>query len=131
VLAEKRKEVYSPIYRAPEHTRKKSLLSVAHSTMILVCLVCLASCFFACLHIRAYARATETGYKKSDLLSELRALRIENEKLRLEIDEHRRPTEIEAFAIERGMQQVNPVAYLEYKEKESQIAQGLESGNPR
>lgn len=129
VLAEKRyKEASSSVSQIRGKKRRGLIRAVVNSIMVCVCLASVIMCLVACVYVGVYAKATESGYRKSDLLAELRALRTENEELRLDLERQRRPAEIEAFATENGMQQVSPVAYLGEPTGEAQIAQNVRDG---
>lgn len=129
VLAEKRyKEASSSVSQIRGKKRRGLIRAVVNSIMVCVCLVSVIMCLVACVYVGVYAKATESGYRKSDLLAELRALRTENEELRLDLERRRRPAEIEAFATENGMQQVSPVTYLGEPTGEAQIAQNVRDG---
>lgn len=129
VLAEKRyKETCSAVSQVRRKKRRSLIYAVVNSIVAFVCVVSVVICLVACVYVGVYAKATESGYRKSDLLAELRALRTENEELRLDLERRRRPAEIEAFATQNGMQQVSPVAYLGRPTGEPQIAQNVGDG---
>ncbi len=64
------------------------------------------------IYVSAYATATETGYHRGELLSQLKKLRIENEVLRLKLEQARQPDQIAAFALASEMEQGTKMMYL-------------------
>jgi cell division protein FtsL len=64
------------------------------------------------IYVSAYAKLTEIGYQKTQLLSDLRALKVENDALRMKLDELRQPDRIAMFAGENGMEQSAEMAYI-------------------
>jgi cell division protein FtsL len=68
--------------------------------------------FVLSVYVSAYARATETGYKRSDLVSQLKDVRQENEMLRLKLEQLRQPDQIGAYAQSKGMEQSVNMVYL-------------------
>jgi len=71
-----------------------------------------AVCFLLTVYVSAYARVAEEGYRKSDLLSYLRALKIENQELRVQRDVLRRPDRITELAAAAGMVPSQQMAYV-------------------
>ena len=78
----------------------------------------------------AYARVTQKGYHKADLMTQLRYVRLENESLRLRLEKLRQPDNIAAFAIANGMAQGKTLAYLRLTDRPT-LAQNAERGDVR
>ena len=113
MLAQRRLEVASPIACRPRRRKRSSLLRMlVRSRMACVLLLAIAVSFVLSVYVSAYARATENGYHKSDLLAHLRVVTVENESLRLKLDDLRKSDCIEKFAVENGMAQGSRIAYL-------------------
>ena len=109
-----RRHVAFPVACRPRKRRRRSLLRMlVRSRMACVLLLAVAISFVLSVYVGAYARATENGYHKSELLGRLRAVTVENESLRLKLDGLRKPDDIEAFAVANGMAQGSKMAYLE------------------
>jgi len=131
MLAQRRHEVLLPIDRRPRGRRRKSLLRMlVRSRMACVLLLAVAVSFVLSVYVGAYARATENGYHKSDLLGCLRAVSIENESLRLNLDAIRKPDDIEGFALANGMVQGSKMAYLK-SIREPRVARNVERQDMR
>lgn len=75
-------------------------------------MLALAVSLLASIYVSAYATATETGYHRGELLSQLKKLRIENETLRLKLEQARQPDRIAAFALASEMEQGTKIMYL-------------------
>ncbi|HUV05206.1 MAG TPA: hypothetical protein VMX94_08875 [Armatimonadota bacterium] len=103
---------------------------LVRSRMACVLLLAVAVSFVLSVYVGAYARATENGYHKSDLLGCLRAVSIENESLRLNLDAIRKPDDIEGFALANGMVQGSKMAYLK-SIREPRVARNVERQDMR
>ena len=114
MLAQMKHEVVvRPIVRQPRGRKRKNLLrALFHNQMACILLLAVAVLFLLIPYASAYARVTEKGYQKTNLMSSLRELRLENESLRVSLEELRQPDRIAAFAAENGMEQGTTLAYL-------------------
>jgi len=80
----------------------------------MICILLLASvvCAVLTVYAGAYARVTEEGYRKGELLSHLRDLKVQNEELRVTLDALRQPDQVAEFALANGMHPGDRMAYL-------------------
>jgi hypothetical protein len=108
--------------KAKRTTLLRSLLGNQMARVIVVALV--VTCILS-VYVSAYARATETGYHRGDLMAQLKSLRLENETLRLRLDQARQPDQIAQFATENGMEQSTKMVYLAPRENQN-VARNLE-----
>jgi hypothetical protein len=99
---------------------------VISSPIACILLLGMTLCFVSVVYVSAYARVAEKGMHRARLVSQLKAVRAENERLRLQRDELRQPDGIAAFAFSGGMKQNAKMAYLKPTEHQS-VAQNLES----
>lgn len=80
--------------------------------MVCVLALALAVSFLLTVYVSAYARATQTGYERGDLLHQLANLKQENQSLRFQKDGMRAPEVIAGFAAANGMVPGERMAYL-------------------
>jgi len=80
----------------------------------LVCVLALALAvsFLLTIYVSAYARATQTGYERGDLLRRLADIRQENQSLKFQKDGMCAPEVIAGFAAQSGMVPSERMAYL-------------------
>lgn len=128
---QRRYEVAHPIAYRPKRRKKENLLrALIHNQMVCVLLLAVGVLLLLIPYASAYARVTQKGYHKADLLSQIRSVRLENESLRLGMEELRQPSRIAAFALENGMVQGKALAYIRPAERPN-LAQNTERGNMR
>lgn len=114
MLAQDSYDAARPIRHKVVKKRKRSLFSVVVKSQIArILIVAAAACIIAKVYVGAYAGNQEKGYQKSDLSIRLRQIRLENDRLRLELDRLRQPDAITQFAISNGMKQSDEMAYLD------------------
>ena len=131
MLAQRRHEAARPVAFRPRRRRRGNLLrALTHNRMACVLMVAAAVSFLLSVYVSAYARATEHGYERTELLSYLRQVRLENESLRLELEGRRQPDEIAAFATGSGMEQGQKMAFLRPVEQ-PHVAQNTEHADIR
>jgi len=131
MLAQRRHKAAFSVACRPRRRRRRSLLRVlARSRMACVLLLAVAVSFVLSVYVSAYARATENGYHKSELLTRLRAVTVGNESLRLKLDSLRKPDDIEVFAVANGMAQGSKMAYLK-STHQPRVAQNVEGERMR
>ncbi len=93
--------------------RKPSLFAVLlKSPIVGVLLIAGVFCVIANIYIGAYAGVQEKGYQKSQLNIKLRQLKLENDRLKLQLDQLRQPDEITKFANTIKLKQNEEMAYL-------------------
>jgi len=112
MLAQRRYEAARPAIRANRRKRTGVLHRLFHSPMACVLLLAFTVLLVLGIYVSAYAKLTEIGYQKTQLLSDLRALKAENDALRMKLDEFRQPDRIAMFAGENGMEQSAEMAYI-------------------
>jgi hypothetical protein len=111
--------------RARKAKRPNFLRALIHNRMACVVMLALAVSMVLSIYVSAYATATETGYHRGELVAQLKKLRIENEMLRLKLEEARQPDQIAAFAVASGMEQGTKMVYLAPNEQQN-IARNVE-----
>lgn len=113
MIAQKKLEVRQHSAKKAAGRKKKGLLLKVFSNKM-ACILLLASvvCFVLTVYVGAYARVTEEGYRKGELLANLKDLRIENEKLEVTLDNLRQPGRVAIFAQENGMLVGGKMVYL-------------------
>lgn len=120
MLAQKRYEVAKPTVVRPRRRRRVGLLrKVFCNRMVCVLLFALGALFVLSVYVGAYAKATETGYQRGELLTRLKAVKLENEQLRLKLEELRQPERIATFAVANGMEQGTSMMYIRAIEQSS------------
>ncbi len=138
MLAQRRHEVrrYS-VPRRPRTARPAGRKKIgAFQKMLgnsMVCILVLAAavCFMLTLYVGAYAKVTETGCRRGELQSRLRAVRSENEELRATLNALRQPDRVAEFGLAHGMQPAGDnMTYLKLAD-EPHVAQNLEARNTR
>lgn len=113
-MAQKKLEVRQHSAKKSAGRKKKSLiLRMFSNKMVGILLLASVICFVLTVYVGAYARVIEEGYHKGELLSQLRDLRIENEKLEVNLDNLRQPSRVAQFAQENGMLIGEKMVYLE------------------
>lgn len=113
VLAQRRYEVARPASARPRRRRRIGILrAFIRNRMACVLVLALTASLVFCIYVAAYARATETGYQGGELLGQLKSLRLDNERLRLKLEELRQPDSIAEFALASGMEQGKMMVYL-------------------
>ena len=113
MLAQRKYEVARPMVRRQRRRRRANLLrTLICNRMVCVLALALAVSFMLIVYVSAYARATQTGYERDDLLVQLKNLRQENQSLKFQKDGKRAPEVIADFAIASGMQPSERMAYL-------------------
>jgi len=113
MLAQRKYEVVRPTVREQRRDRPFNLLgAMICNRMVCVLALGMAVSFLLTLYVSAYAKATQTGYERSDLLGELANIRQENQSLRFQKDGMRDPEVIAAFAAENGMVTGERMAYI-------------------
>lgn len=113
MLAQRRYEAVRPAARRLRKRRRTNLLrALIRNRMACVLMLALAVSFILSVYVSAYARAMETGYHRTELLSRLKVLRQENESLRLKLEALRQPDNIAEFAIANAMEPSTDIAYL-------------------
>lgn len=113
MLAERKFEVARPILRKQKRHRRASILrTMICNRLVCVLALALAVSFLLVVYVSAYARATQTGYERVDLVLQLKNLRLETEALRLQKDGMRAPEIIAGFAATSGMEPGERMAYL-------------------
>lgn len=128
MIAQRRHEVMRPVTirpRARKAKRPNFLRALIHNRMACVVMLALAVSMVLSIYVSAYATATETGYHRGELVAQLKKLRIENEMLRLKLEEARQPDQIAAFAVASGMEQGTKMVYLAPNEQQN-IARNVE-----
>jgi len=131
MLAQRSHEVARPVAFKPRRRRRANLLhTLTHNRMACVLMLAAAVSFLLSVYVSAYARATENGYQRTGLLSHLRQVRLENESLRVQLEELRQPGEIAAFAARTGMEQGKRMAFLR-PVKQPHVAQNTEHADIR
>lgn len=113
MLAQNSYDMVRPANGRSRHKRKTGLFSTLFSNPI-ICILLVAGvlCLVASVYISAYAGVQEKGYVKSDLNRKLKTIRLENDRMRLELDKLRQPEEITKFANTSKMKQNEEMAYL-------------------
>lgn len=126
MIVQRRYEAVRPApVRARRRSKRVNLLRVLLcNRMVCVLLLALVVSSVLSVYVGAYATATETGYRRSDLVSQLKSLRLENEMLRLKLEQARQPSRIAEFALASGMEQSKDMVYLRTNEQ-PKIAQNL------
>ena len=127
MLAQSRYEVARPtaVLRPKRRRRVGLLRKLFRNRMLCVLLLALSALFVCSFYVGAYAKATETGYQRGELLSQLKTLRLENEQLRLKLEELRQPERIALFAVANGMEQGTRMTYVRAIEQPN-IARNLD-----
>lgn len=129
MIAQRKHEVIRPVVSVRPRVRKARrtnlLRALMQNRMACVIMLAMAVSFVLSVYVSAYATATETGYHKGELMSQLKSLRLENEMLRLKLEETRQPDQIAAFAFANGMEQGTKMVYLAPNEQQN-IARSLE-----
>ena len=128
MIAQRQHEVMRPVTirpRARKARRTSFLRRLIHNRMACVVMLALAVSLVLSIYVSAYATATETGYHKGELQAQIRKLRVENEMLRLKLEQSRQPDEIAAFAAANGMEQGAKMVYLTPNEPQN-IARNLD-----
>ena len=131
MLAQRRHEIARAAAFRPRRRRRANLVhALTHNRMACVLMLAAAVSFLLGVYVSAYARATESGYERTELLSYLRQVRLENESLRLQLEGLRQPDEIAAFALESSMEQGKKMAFLR-PVKQPHVAQNTEHADIR
>ncbi len=115
MIAQKRQEVMRPVVvrpRARKAKRPNLLRAMIQNRMVCVIMLALAVSVMLSVYVTAYAKATETGYHRGDLITKLKDLRLENETLRLKLEQVRQPDEIAKYALANNMEQGTRMVYL-------------------
>ena len=111
--AERKYEVMRPIVKRQRKRRRANLLrALVCNRMACVLALALAVSFVLIIYVSAYAKATQTGYERADLLLQLKNLGLENQSLRFQKDGMRAPELIAGFAAANGMVPGERMAYL-------------------
>ena len=126
MLAQKKQAVrqYSG-NRGSKRRKKNILLRMLANRMVGILLLASVVCFVLTVYVGAYARVTEEGYHKAELLAQLKELRVENEKLSVSVDNLRQPGRVAAFAQENGMLVGDKMVYLK-PQTDSHLAQNAQ-----
>lgn len=120
MLAQRKYEAARPIVRRQRRRRRVNLLrAMICNRMVCVLALALAVSFLLTVYVSAYARATQTGYERGDLLRQLASVRQENQSLRFQKDGMRAPDMIAGFAAASGMVPGERMAYLKPVEQPS------------
>lgn len=126
MLAQRKCEVTRPIVRRQRRRRHANFLrALICNRMACVLALALAVSFILIVYVSAYARATQTGYERADLLLQLKNLRQENQSLRFQKDGMRAPELIADFATANSMVPGERMAYLKPVEQPN-VAQNTE-----
>ncbi len=126
MLAQRKHEVRQhTVTRAPRRRKRSLILRLFSNKTLGILLLASAICSVLIVYVGAYARVTEEGYRKAELLSKLKELRVENEKLSVTVDRLRQPDRVAVFARENGMSVGNKMVYLK-PEVESHLAQNAQ-----
>lgn len=113
MLAQNRLEFVRPLVSRPRKRKHVNILrALMHNQMACILLLAVAVLLLLIPYASAYARVTQKGYHKADLLSHLRNVRLESESLRLDLEALRQPDRIAQFAVANGMEQSSKMAYL-------------------
>lgn len=123
MLALKKQDVKQ--YTASKTTKRRKvhlLRKLFANQMVGILLLAAVVCLLMTVYVGAYARVTEEGYRKSELVSRLDELQHENEKLAVTLDNLRQPGRVAAFAAENGMHVGDKMVYLK-PEGEPHLAQ--------
>lgn len=97
---------------ARQRRKMKSITAFLRNPIVCILLVAGILCVIASVYISAYAVTNEKGNEKADLSIKLKAIRLENDRLRLELDRLRKPEKITEFATSQKMKQNEEMAYL-------------------
>lgn len=95
------------------------------NNMVGILLLASMVCFVLTVYVGAYARVTEDGYHKAELLTQLKELQVENEKLSVSLDNLRQPGRVAVFAQESGMRVGDKMVYLK-PQTDSHLAQNAQ-----
>ena len=126
MLAQRKYEAARPIVRRQRKRRRANFLrALVCNRMACVLALALAVSFVLIVYVSAYARATQTGYERSDLLLQLKNIKQENQSLRFQKDGMRAPELIAGFAAANGMVPSERMAYLKPVEQPN-VAQNTE-----
>lgn len=118
--AQKKRETRKTPSSKASVRRKPSLLGrLFCNKMIGILLAAVIVCSAFTVYVGAYARLTQEGYRKAELLSQLKELRVENERLEVSLDGLRQPDKVAAFAIQNEMCIGSRMVYLEQDEQPS------------
>lgn len=113
MLAQNSYDMARPETRRTRQRRKMgSIAALFKNPIVCILLVAVISCVIFSVYISAYAVTNEKGNQKAALTSRLKAIRLENDRLRLELDKARKPDEITKFATSKKMKQSEEMAYL-------------------
>lgn len=113
MMAQNSYEMTRPVTGKTRNKRRTSpFRALLRNQIACILLVAAVVCLIANVYISAYAGVVEKGYEKANLMSRLKTLRLENERLRIQLDEMRQPDAITKFADKNGMKQSDEMAYL-------------------
>lgn len=115
MIAQRSHEVMRPVAvrpRARKARRLNVLQSLIQSKMACVIVLAMAVSLVLIVYVSAYATATQTGYHRGELLSQLKGLRLENESVRLKLEQVRHPDQIAVYALANQMEQGTKMVYL-------------------
>ncbi|MHB1455422.1 MAG: hypothetical protein ACYC0V_00745 [Armatimonadota bacterium] len=97
---------------ARQRRKMRPIATFFKNPIVCILLVAAVSCVVASIYISAYAVTNEKGNQKASLSMKLKAIRLENDRMRLELDKLRKPDEITKFATSKKMKQNEEMAYL-------------------
>lgn len=131
MVAQSRRELMRPLARRRKRRTGTNLLrGLIRNQMACVLLLAVAVLLLLIPYASAYARVTQKGYHRAELLTRLRDMRLENESLRLRLEGLRQPERIAVFALANGMEHGESVAYLRPTNR-PRLAQNTEHGDVR
>lgn len=113
MMAQRKYEEAPKVVRKSRKRKRVNLLRMLIGNhMVCIVVLAVAVSFVLSVYVSAYARATENGYEKSRLQAHLKAVNMENESMKLILENLQQPERVESFAVEHGMQQGSRIAYI-------------------
>ncbi|MHB1000959.1 MAG: hypothetical protein ACYC27_17085 [Armatimonadota bacterium] len=113
MMAQNSYDIIRPVTGRSKSKRRTGFFNALFRNQIAcILLVAVVVCLVANVYISAYAGVVEKGYEKADLTSHLKALRLQNERMRIKLDGLRQPDKISTFADKSKMKQSEEMAYL-------------------
>ncbi|MDI6826948.1 MAG: hypothetical protein QME62_00530 [Armatimonadota bacterium] len=124
MLAQKRHEVRYEVAPRVIRRKRKGLVGLILGNRMLKILMVAVACFSVLtVYVGAHAKVIKQGYEKAYLQSRLKALEIENQELRVQLDILRQPDRITKLAIANGMVPAQQMAYVQCPIRELWVAE--------
>ena len=123
MLAQKRRARQTVVPRARRRKQHGLLRALLCNGMVCILVFAAAACVVLTVYVSAYAKVAEEGYRRSDMVARLAALKIENQELKVQLDILRRPDRITDIAIENGMLPGTEMAFLRCPKQDFWVAE--------